>query len=317
MDQRLFVLYLSSSQYSGSTLFSFLLNTHPKIATIGHTTGWNFGKKEDFRCSCGEPLTTCPFYSAIADAYKTAGLPFDIRNFGTAYRLVGNERINRYLTAGLPFFRSTALEKLRDSIVQLTSGLSGTLHRIDHSNDVFMRTALAYYGAKVFLDNSHDPYRLRQLARNKSLRIANLHLVRDPRGVVLSIMRHAGWQPVVAARVWLRRQLDIIRINREIPDSMTVYYEDLCTRVDETLAQIHRFSNIEPQAFQGDFKTGEHHILGNVMRLADGKIRLDEKWRTGLTGDKRSAVEDFLREAAERERNPGLDTLLRHYLGDN
>jgi hypothetical protein len=42
------VLFIACSSFSGSTLLSFLLNTHPDIVTAGHTIGWRYKKGEVF-----------------------------------------------------------------------------------------------------------------------------------------------------------------------------------------------------------------------------------------------------------------------------
>ena len=76
--------YITYSSHSGSTLLSLLLNTHPDIMAIGHTTGWRFAEGDDFRCSCGEPLERCPFYRSVAEACQSAGLSFDVHRTSTS-----------------------------------------------------------------------------------------------------------------------------------------------------------------------------------------------------------------------------------------
>ena len=68
------VLYIACSSFSGSTLLSFLLNSHPKIVTLGHTTGWHFDDDETFLCSCGEPIQSCAFYQSMSRAFRDFGL---------------------------------------------------------------------------------------------------------------------------------------------------------------------------------------------------------------------------------------------------
>jgi hypothetical protein len=100
-------LYITSSSYSGSTLLSFLLNTHPEIFTVGEMDGWNYGEDETFECSCGRILCECPFFRRVARAFADEGLPFDYRDFGTMYRLARSARFNRYLLGSLPASSST------------------------------------------------------------------------------------------------------------------------------------------------------------------------------------------------------------------
>ena len=192
------ILYVSTFQFSGSTALSFVLNAHPGFATIGHTTGWNWSEGEDFRCSCGAPLQDCPLYSRIARVVHEAGLPFDFRDFHTEFKLIGSERVNRYLTGGLPRLQSSRLEHLRDRCVDRVPGCHRALIAHREINRLLMRTVLDYRGASVYVDNSHDPYRLRHLKGLGEMALINLHLVRDPRGVVWSCIKNAGWSAQMA-----------------------------------------------------------------------------------------------------------------------
>lgn len=79
------VLYIACSSFSGSTLLSFILNTHPQMTTVGHTVGYPFTPEEDFRCSCGAPLPECPFFSRMAVVFRENGLPFEYDRFGTRF----------------------------------------------------------------------------------------------------------------------------------------------------------------------------------------------------------------------------------------
>lgn len=309
------VLYLASSQYSGSTLASFLLNTHSRFTTVGHTTGWYFDNEEDFRCSCGDTLGDCPLYTRVSARYTAYNLQFDIRNFGTKYELISNERLNRYLTASLPLIANSRLETLRDQVIRSFAPSAQRIEQQNRANFAFITSVMNYANASIFVDNSHDPYRLRHLTAAKQFSLSTLHLVRDPRGVALSCIKHAGWTMETSIKIWLRRQSDICRIANEIGRPiLRVYYEDLCTNVDETLAKIHEFSGEIFESFKGDFSEVEHHILGNAMRLRGGKIRLDERWRSDLSKSQIELANSLLEKSISSSREPELAEIVRHYL---
>lgn len=312
---KLKVLHVSSSSYSGSTLISFLLNTHPQIFTVSHTQGWNYGEKP-FKCSCGEPLPSCPFFRLIADVFRENQLPFDFKHFGTGYELVRNPRLNRYLTKGMPFLTSTSLERLRDAIIARIPTFRRRLAQTDRANLTFIRTALSYSGASVFVDGYKTPFRLRQLRRIEEFDLHVLYLVRDIRGVVSSNMRKREWDATHATRTWIHEQANIVRILREFPSSIMVYYEDLCERIDETLARIHRFLDLAPHPFPGDFKSIEHHILGNKMRLQDlGKIEKDTRWQRDLSAGDLAEISRLGLAFVRRHEHHPLSEVITHYLG--
>jgi hypothetical protein len=308
------LLYIACSSYSGSTLLSFLLNTHPKIMTVGHTTGWHFSDTEEFFCSCGERIEKCPFFNHVRRAFEARKIPFAFNDFGTEYLLSENERLNRLLTAGSPYLPSSAMEKARDGVVRLVPGFAARLSRQDLANRTFIEAALDYGGAEVYADNSHGPHRLRHLSRISDLALYPVHLVRDPRGVVLSHMKHRGWSADFAAWKWLDEQADIARVLQEFDRRATVHYEDVCDDTDAALARLHAFAGLEEVPVPEDFKSVEHHILGNKMRESSSRISSDRRWESELsTQDLRAilgAVEGFMR---KHPRTP-LANVLERYL---
>ena len=222
------LIYVCSSQFSGSTLLSFLLNNHPDIATIGHTTGWKYASDEDFRCSCGETIKDCQLFQKVEAAYHESNLEFDPTNFGTAYRAAENQRLDQLLTGPIPGCRSNLIEEFRDNVVSRIGFVSTKLEWQDKANDVLISTVLRATEAKIYVDNSHSPYRLKRLANRIAARTYPLHLIRDPRGVALSMMSNSGYRVEEAINSWLKHQENIIRICGALGGYETVKYEDLC-----------------------------------------------------------------------------------------
>ncbi len=308
------ILYVASSSRSGNTLLAFLVNTHPAIFTISHTTGWAFGENEDFRCSCGRPLPECPFFSRIAAVFSECGFPFKFNDFGIHYRVVANDRLNRWLTAGLPVVESNRLERLRDAIIMLVPGFAASLRRQDRANQVFIDQALAYSGARVFADTSQTPHRLRHLRRITNFDLSGIHLVRDPRGIAASRRRTHGADPAMTARNWLRTQVAILRVLEDFPPHMTVYYEDLCESPAPTVASIYSFIGVEPHPLPDDFRQSEHHIIGNEMRQRREKISRDERWQRELSPQEIDAVVRRLRAFEAAQPHHPLSIIVRRYL---
>ena len=304
------LLYVTSSSYSGSTLLAFLLNNHPEVFTISEMEGWAYEDEESYPCSCGAPLPRCPFFGHVAEAFRAAGEPFDFRDFGTAYRLVASARLNRWLTERLP--PAPALEGLRDAVVARLPVLRARLARHDRANRLFLEAALAYSGARVFVDATKNPFRLRFLRRLPELDLRVVHLVRDYRGVALSNLRNRGCDLRTAIGLWLREQRDILRVCREFPRVETLRYEALCDDVDAALARLHRFLGLEHRPFPGSFKAAEHHILGNTMRL-DGEavIRKNEAWREAFDAAQLAFIEGEVERAVASA--PELGPLVAPY----
>ena len=308
------LLYIATSAYSGSTLLSFMLNIHPWITTIGHTTGWKFSAGEDFRCSCGERLDECIFYRGIAEQFRHAGLRFDIRDFGTEYRLAKSDRLNRLFCGPIPFITSTPIEKLRDSIVRCFPSCRKALAEQDKANLTLIKTALKLSGARIFVDNSHNPYRLRHLQRISEFRILVVHLFRDPRGIALSDRKNKGWNSDLSVQLWLRRQKEIFRIGSEFPPVLRIYYEDLLSETDQTLARIYRFLEIESLPTPEDLKVSDHHILGNDMRFQPGQLDKIVKWKRDLSKEDQETVVQAISKFSRTHSTHPLSEIIEHYL---
>ncbi|MEM7223922.1 MAG: hypothetical protein AAF495_13135 [Pseudomonadota bacterium] len=308
------LLYITYSSHSGSTLLSLLLNTHPDIMAIGHMTGWPFPEDEEFRCSCGELIEDCPFYRSVMAAYEAAGLRFDPRDFGTDYKLSQNFRLNRYLIGSLPLVQSAAAERLRDRLLGLLPSTRAMIARTDRANLLFVETAQAYSGAKVIVDKSTRSHRVRFLKNVPGLELHAIHLIQDPRSVIYSDIAGRNWSAARGIENWLSRNRLIFHNLSGVQRKMTVFYEDLTDRTDQALAAIHRFVGLAPRPFPGDFKIGEHHVLGNEMRHGSSKIQKDVRWRSNLSAGDLAQIEGQAWAFAKRHGDHPLSGVIRHYL---
>jgi hypothetical protein len=308
------VLYISSSSFSGSTLLSFILNTHDSITTVGEMEGWEYSDAP-FYCSCGESLEECPFYQNMQKAFQQKYLPFEFSNFGTAYRFSKYDRLNRLLTEKLPFIHNPSLERFRDKIMRGIPPFSGQMRRFDKANHTFISTSLQYNNASVFVDATKNPYRLRHLQHVEGIKLYPLHLIRDIRGTVHSSKKNRGWDTALATRIWLKEQASILDITKEFAPSIRVYYEDICDDIDTTLTRIANFVGLPAEQFSGDFKTVEHHVLGNSMRLSGpSNITKSERWKTELTHKDFDTMKRVINEELKQHNNVKLEEIVHHYL---
>lgn len=308
------LLYLTSSSYSGSTLFTFLVNQHPDIFTIGELEGWDY-KDEDYRCSCGEPIETCPFFTMMSEIFKKNNLNYSSRNFGTKLILSKNDAINRYLTSSIPHLDFSFLEKIRDLMLNLSPRFKTIIKNVKKSNKLFVESALNYSGAKVFVDATKNPHRLRMLDSIDGIELQVLYMVRDVRGVVASNARKKGISIKSATLKWLREQQNIIRIIDEFPEYAILHYEDMCVDPQGSLAAIYAQMGLDTYIFGGEVRSSEHHILGNAMRVSDiNKIHLDERWKSELDSAAIGEIERICRDYVSLKNNQKLSAIVSHYI---
>jgi hypothetical protein len=288
-------IFLTAHAFSGSTLAGFLLGAHPEIATVGELTGP--GAHTDlaaYPCSCGALLQEDPFWLAVTAVLHRHGLPYQLNQpFNTRFELGRSTIGHRLRTQSL---RSNRLERWRDSTLNaLWPGHHQELQERARRNELFARAILEVTGKSIFLDTSKDPLRIRYLRLSPHIDLYVIHLVRDVRGVVTSMMsRKAHVTAEQAAKSWLMRERNVARLLQEVPPDrqITVRYEALVTDTLPTLNRLLAFVGAQPLPEMIDFRSVEQHILGNKMRKnTSSEIRLDERWRTALSPEQLQTIQ--------------------------
>jgi len=273
--------YIMGPNYSGSTLLTLLLADHPEIATVGELKATSMGDISSYKCSCGELLTGCSFWNKVKQLLLTQGQDFSFDDFKTHFRDKQHPFTDRLLRAALrgPFF-----ETLRDSGFMLCPAAHRTKQAIIERNEVLIEIICTLQQAKIFLDDSKEPVRLKFLLAADLWDIRVIHLIRDGRGVTNSYMRHNKASMAKAAQEWIHTQQECDRISKILGNHrcLTVHYEDLCQKPAKTLTTIYHFLGLQPELSASSSRT--KHIMGNQMRLGSLQdIRLDEKWKQALS----------------------------------
>lgn len=291
---RIELLYLASSSFSGSTLLTLLLAAHRRIATIGELKATAMGDIDRYRCSCGARIRGCAYWADLGALLARRGVPFDLSRFGTHFRSEqAGSLADRALRAQV---RGPLLEAARSLALRVLPGASRELQGILERNRALIDAVCALRGASIFLDGSKEPNRLQYLSQSAHWPVKFVHLVRDGRGVLQSMIKRVLRRPRAArrsrpslvaalARHWRRVNLACERVIARLPAErwVRVRYEDVCREPQGSIQPIFRLLGIDPIELPEDFREIEHHILGNYMRLKDGRIALDEQWRTALS----------------------------------
>jgi len=280
-------IFLTSHAYSGSTLTSFLLGSHPEIATVGMLTGpAEHLDLNTYRCSCGQLFQQDPFWQAVTQAVNQYGVSYSLeKHLGTRIELGSNRLARRIRTDSL---RSNTLEGIRDWLMfNLWPGHKQAMHRLVRRNEIFARAILDVSSKPVFLDTSKDPMRIRYLHLSPHIDLYVIHLIRDVRGVVASILsRRDDMNVRQATNHWLVAEHNIRRHLQNVPAErqIEVQYKDVTTNTLEALNRLFAFIGVQPLREMADFREVNNHILGNKMRKqSTSEIKVDERWRTILS----------------------------------
>ena len=293
--------YLAGISYCGSTLLSLVLNTHPRILSIGELGPRFIENRERYLCSCGESTSDCGFYVAVKHRMAERGVDFDEVNMFLRHNYSDRPWVNRVLTGSL---RIPALDRMRDAVRDRLPGVRQRLAEVRQRNDAFIRSALETAGKRMFLDATKEPRRIPFLQELTSdLRV--VHLVRDPRGYLYSARKRSTGDAEAAARHWVDGHGAVEQIVGRLPTDrrIRVRYEDICADPQVRLTALTGFMGLEPFSMMPDFNDYPHHIIGNSMRQSKDRraqIRLDDSWRKVISAEDQRTVWNVAGEMAER-----------------
>lgn len=290
------VVYIMGHGFSGSTLLTFLLSTHPRIATIGELgiaahAKEEFGRPEEYFCSCHTPVRECGFWQRVSQEMAARGHDFDIWDAGLDFRARDGGIADVILRA---VQRGPVLETARDLGLQLMPGARRERDRVVARIGALAEIVSGIKGCDVFLDSSKRPERATLMQRSGKFDLRVIHLVRDGRAVSWSSMKHLKIGPEAAARSWMADNRASEHARRYFPAHkwMSLRYEDLCADPDATLRRIHAFAGIPSRNSFHNFRAIDNHIIGNQMRLSStSEIRLDESWKKALTPEQMNLVD--------------------------
>jgi hypothetical protein len=294
------VLYVLGIYHSGTTLLGNLAGQLDGFFSVGELRSvWRKATLPNARCGCGERLSTCPVWSrilksALGEGEDRAALAREmwqcqreaVYEFHTWLRVPSLlRRRGRELPTGTPLARYAAgLARMYRAIAEET-------------------------GAEVIVDSSKEPTDAALLLLMPEIDTTFVQIVRDPRGMVYSILRvRAGGQQVLesrwrqgvyAALSWSAGNLAGTAVRRAADParSMLLRYEDFVSRPHQTIKALAQLAG-RPAQLASPVDPGivtmqpAHTVGGNNNRFRTGPVQLreDTAWRSHLHRLDRAAV---------------------------
>lgn len=281
------VLMIGGAGRSGSTLLERCLAQVPGITGVGEAVHlWERGLREDQLCGCGRPFSQCPTWGKIGDHAFGGWDQVDAEEAYTDRRQVVR---NRHLPALLLVGPRAEWRLRRNRLLR-------------RMNRLYRAVELGEQSRLIVDSSKHPAYAY--LLRSAAVQMRCVLVIRDPRGVAHSwskpvrrpeitgndrLMPQYSPARVVADWVSYRLMLQGLRLFG-VP-VMVVHYEDFVVRPRQVVADVLRFSGVEPSVAELAHLTEDavrldphHTVAGNPMRFRSGEIaiRQDEAWRTEL-----------------------------------
>jgi hypothetical protein len=301
-EEKIKLIYIASTGRSGSTILDNLLGACPEILTTGEIQIWPHEIRQGGyqKCGCGQSIPDCPFWTKML------------------------QKINplEQLQPQINFFREkhTAGKTLRwqylpEFITKSDRGNSQLIETYGKNNyDVYqslLETSEELTGTrpKWIVDASKDPYRLLWLIKSEMFDIKVLHIIKDPRAFVYSMIRGFLARPeeyshlkltqltIAKSLSWNVQNYLISKLSQHhlLPqDYLLIPYEKFASQPKEMMAQIMTMldCNFEAQSLVNFREQEIHTIAGNLLvRSSNKPIQLDQKWKALLPNYYRQLTE--------------------------
>lgn len=297
------LIYLAAASHSGSTMTAMLLGAHPDLCSVGELKAVHLGNKEHYLCSCKTLVSECAFWRGVSDKMAQRGQDFSISTAGMDIRTEATPYMLKLLK---PLVRTPFLELIRDCLLSLSPTWRKQLPILQKRNADYVCAIAEQAGVEAVVDSSKVGIRLKYLLKNKDLNIKVIWVVRDGRGVSLAYKnpseyadaknpklrgggtgetQERGRSIEVGAHEWVRcnQETEAVLATMAKEKWTQVHYEDICNNTNQTLDSLFEFIGVDPTKKRLDFKTVEHHVVGNGMRLDDSEvIKLDDRWKEQL-----------------------------------
>jgi len=268
------LVFIAGANYSGSTLLSMLLGSHPQIECLGQLYAVSGDIESGDICQCGNMLLDCEFWSKVL--------------VETGFWDTGGHQLQPICTE---VRRGGALGKIFGLVVPRSPSHPNVYQNF---NQEILRAASKLSGREILIDSSKIPHRLHWLlktgvATEHDMHV--IHLTRNGFGVVNSYKRRR-YGVLRGSLAWRSRNDQVFKLFTQYPTirSLRVRYEDICTRPHDTLTEVCDFLGLPftPEILKFRARS-QHQVGGNPIRHGGSEvIRLDEHWRHNLNKYDRS-----------------------------
>jgi hypothetical protein len=272
------LVYIHSASHSGSTLLALQLARHPEVATVGELSGTEYRARPGYKCSCGTELVHCGFWRDIEAAMARRGFPFRATTAATDIRNAPDPMVRRLLR---PLHHGPVLELVRDAGISLFGKRHIEAQR--RLKNALIDSVIERTRKPVLVDSSKSGIQLKYYLRDPGLDLKVIFLVRDGRGVALSIKRNQDTTLPQGAYDWRRTNEEARLIASRMDRSrwMPLHYEALCADPDATLDKLWKFIGVAPAPLE---EAPDYHVLGHGSRMKGAtRIEVNEKWRSDLS----------------------------------
>ncbi len=287
-ESKIVVLYIVGYGHSGSTFLDTVLGNYEGIEGVGELCNlYGYAWQDGYLCACGEKANKCKFWSDIRQEWVRQCRVDDIDGYLEAQQTYDNWKSPEC------WYRLINEKKRPSNRFRIYSELTTAL----------FEAITQISGNPVIVDSSKSPTRAMALSMMNGIDLRLIHLVRDGRGIIWSLLKRAArveqdsvptykkWKIVLrAALAWtiVNRQADILRKGLGPEKAIFVRYEDFSNHPVKILNKMGALIGVDLTPLGYELENGKsmkigHTIAGNRLRMKRSvKLKPDFEWKRNL-----------------------------------
>ncbi|MCZ6702813.1 MAG: hypothetical protein O6940_07200 [Ignavibacteria bacterium] len=288
--EKIKVVYLTGFWYSGATILGRSLKSSEDVIYVGEIRDyWTKGLKNNDECSCGERFESCNFWTKVTQEYINSFPAEDMGKISKALNELEKTKNYFKLKKYIKNKNDDHVGHLLDTYLKHTEKLYEIISKVS--------------GKNIIVDSSRLPGRLLALSLSTKIEIYPIYIIRDPRGVINSLMkkdiryydeiRTSTFKHILTWNVKNLLSLDSIKkINSK--DTFYLWYKNFTKNPAQVLDKIKKSLNCTLNYEEENGKVSlylepGHVFTGNRSRHDTGKITITEdlKWIRELSWSKK------------------------------
>ena len=274
------VIYITGSHRSGSTLLDMILGSHPNIFSMGEIVRLKKYFKNNRRCNCGEKILQCTIWPRIQKIIQDdLGIMSPCKILKPIY--TKDELIKGLLNMNLNCQFQVSIS-YDHALLKAVSDISNNNIMVDSSKSIsrLLYYLIYYRGVVIYI-----------------------HLIRDPRAVINSLLRNHNYNYYLLNQYilwWRKTQMRIKNVFYVINTryKFLIKYEDFCKNPSGTIIPIFNCLGLQYNPEVLNYLSYKHHnISGNMgtKTTKEKKLKIQESWKTELPAEYKTIIEKRLK----------------------
>lgn len=272
------IYFILAPSYHGVSALSWKLNSRPEILSLG--TG-NPPRNEDPVCSCGEPVSSCLFWTEVRKVIDPKpDDPFDTL-LPTSPYLTKNKTVNAWINGAISLIANETTTKSWKMVYEQAE-------MFFKKQELFLGAAQDLASHKIYVDAERSNLKFMTMASMGFPVRGGIHVVRDPRAYAAALKKYYPESTAEKlALEWVAAHTRINRLKDFFPQApfITIRYEDFMAAPDDTAKKIADFMHL-PEIYMDDALGPDpmkNHMLGLGPQDQTKSPVLDgENWRETL-----------------------------------